>query len=43
MFYWYMKVKEEKILFSKGIGFGKHPGDSIPFDIKIDKIFTMQK
>ncbi len=34
--------KEEKILFSKGIGFGKHPGDSIPFDIKIDKIFTMQ-
>ncbi|EDU36007.1 transcription antiterminator BglG [Clostridium sporogenes] len=34
--------KEEKILFSKGIGFGKHPGDSIPFDIKIDKIFTIQ-
>ncbi|EKN41907.1 BglG family transcriptional antiterminator, partial [Clostridium botulinum CFSAN001627] len=34
--------KEEKILFSKGIGFGKHPGDNIPFDIKIDKIFTIQ-
>ncbi|MCY6959824.1 glucose PTS transporter transcription antiterminator GlcT [Clostridium brassicae] len=33
---------EEKILFSKGIGFGKHQGDMLPTDTKADKVFTMQ-
>ncbi|KOR27066.1 PRD domain-containing protein [Clostridium sp. L74] len=33
---------DEKILFSKGIGFGKHPGDTVPFNIKIDKMFTIE-
>ncbi|WMJ81775.1 PRD domain-containing protein [Clostridium sp. MB40-C1] len=33
---------EEKILFSKGIGFGKHQGDMLPSDTKADKVFTMQ-
>lgn len=30
----------EKILFAKGIGFGKKPGYVIPKGIKVDKIFT---
>ena len=31
----------EKILFAKGIGFGKKPGYVIPKGIKVDKIFTI--
>lgn len=31
----------EKILFAKGIGFGKKPGCVIPKGIKVDKIFTI--
>ncbi len=33
--------EEEKILFDKGIGFGKKPGYKIPKGTKIDKIFTI--
>lgn len=36
------KNNDEKILFSKGIGFGKHPGDTVPFNIKIDKMFAIE-
>lgn len=32
---------KEKILFAKGIGFGKKPGYVIPKGIKVDKIFTI--
>lgn len=32
----------EKILFSKGIGFGKKPGQIILKDTKVDKIFTIE-
>lgn len=32
---------KEKILFAKGIGFGKKPGYIIPKGIKVDKIFTI--
>lgn len=34
--------KNEKILFGKGIGFGKHTGDEIPDSIKVDKIFKIE-
>lgn len=33
--------EEEKILFAKGIGFGKKPGYIIPKGTKVDKIFTI--
>lgn len=32
---------KEKILFAKGIGFGKKPGYVVPKGIKVDKIFTI--
>jgi transcriptional antiterminator len=32
----------EKILFGKGIAFGKHAGDIIPYSITIDKIFSIE-
>ncbi|WP_027624132.1 glucose PTS transporter transcription antiterminator GlcT [Clostridium lundense] len=32
----------EKILFYKGIGFGKHTGDIIPSETKVDKIFVIE-
>lgn len=32
----------EKILFYKGIGFGKHTGDIIPLETTIDKIFVIE-
>ena len=38
-------VKEqdkEKILFQKGIGFGKHPGDIIDKNVRVDKLFTIE-
>ncbi|MBI6874144.1 glucose PTS transporter transcription antiterminator GlcT [Clostridium aciditolerans] len=34
--------KDEKILFGKGIGFGKHTGDIVPSTIVVDKIFTIE-
>jgi transcriptional antiterminator len=34
--------KNEKILFGKGIGFGKRTGDIIANSIKIDKIFSIE-
>lgn len=33
---------KEKILFGKGLGFGKHAGDIIPLTTKIDKVFTLE-
>ena len=33
---------KEKILFSKGIGFNKHPGEIIGRDIEIEKVFTIE-
>lgn len=33
---------KEKILFSKGIGFGKKFGDKIPKGTKVEKIFIME-
>lgn len=33
---------KEKILFRKGIGFGKKGGDMLPFDIHVDKIFSIE-
>lgn len=33
---------KEKILYSKGIGFGRTPGDIIPNYIKFDKIFSIE-
>lgn len=33
---------DEKILFGKGIGFGKHTGDIVPSTIVVDKIFTIE-
>lgn len=32
----------EKILFGKGIGFGKHTGDAISHTINVDKIFSIE-
>ena len=32
----------EKILYQKGIGVGKHSGDSISKDISIEKIFCIE-
>jgi len=32
---------KEKILFGKGLGFGRHLGDILPPDTKIDKIFSL--
>ncbi|KAJ53022.1 transcriptional antiterminator [Clostridium tetanomorphum] len=32
----------EKILFCKGIGFGKHTGDIIPLKTPVDKIFAIE-
>lgn len=34
--------EKEKILFAKGIGFGKKSGDVIPKNTKIDKVFTIE-
>ena len=34
--------KKEKILFGKGISFGKHIGDTVPHTITVDKIFTIE-
>ena len=34
--------KKEKILFGKGLGFGKHLGDILSADTKIDKIFSLE-
>lgn len=34
--------KKEKILFGKGLGFGKHFGDILSADTKIDKIFSLE-
>lgn len=34
--------EKEKILFSKGIGFGKTAGDIISKDVKIDKVFSIE-
>jgi transcriptional antiterminator len=31
----------EKILFGKGIGFGKRTGDKIPLSVKADKVFSI--
>lgn len=33
---------KEKILFAKGIGFGKKMGEIIPKDTEVDKIFTIE-
>ena len=33
---------KEKILFSKGIGFGKKFGDIIPKDVNVEKIFSIE-
>lgn len=33
---------KEKILFSKGIGFKKHAGDTVGADIELDKVFTIE-
>lgn len=33
--------EQEKILFAKGIGFGKKPGHIVPAGIEVDKIFTI--
>jgi len=33
--------KKEKILFGNGLGFGRHLGDILPEDTKIDKIFSL--
>jgi len=33
--------KKEKILFGKGLGFGRHFGDILSVDTKIDKIFSL--
>lgn len=33
--------KKEKILFGKGLGFGKHLGEILSSDTKIDKIFSL--
>ena len=35
------QTNREKILFGKGLGFGKHFGDILPVDTKIDKIFSL--
>ena len=35
------KENKEKILFGKGLGFGKHIGDILSSDNKIDKIFSL--
>lgn len=34
--------EKEKILFAKGIGFGKKSGDVIPKNTKIDKVFAIE-
>jgi transcriptional antiterminator len=34
--------KKEKILFGKGLGFGRHFGDILSVDTKIDKIFSLE-
>ncbi|KOF56470.1 MULTISPECIES: glucose PTS transporter transcription antiterminator GlcT [Clostridium] len=33
---------KEKILFERGIGFGKKAGDIVPFDTPVDKIFSIE-
>ncbi|MCB2290103.1 PRD domain-containing protein [Clostridium sp. CS001] len=33
--------KKEKILFGKGLGFGKHLGEILSSDTKIDKVFSL--
>jgi transcriptional antiterminator len=33
--------KKEKILFGKGLGFGRHLGEILSSDIKIDKVFSL--
>ena len=33
---------KEKILFEKGLGFGKHIGDNLSVNLKIDKIFSLE-
>lgn len=38
-----LEDNHEKILFGKGIGFGRRPGDVISENKNIDKIFTIQK
>lgn len=37
-----LQAKEEKILFGKGIGFGRHTDDIINNTTAIDKVFAMQ-